>query len=156
MKRKYSETTCWGKWTIKKNKGIIYNITGVSIIIDMKYKYIDIKLISICYGSKFQDKKFPSLAMQSVCECGNMVFLGTVLWIFLHSTGHRWPAEEADILQPVTYPQDTSQQADLSLPELCVRNLNVLITADKRKQGVHWESLTLGSVSYHCSDWSAT
>lgn len=66
-----------------------------------------------------------------------MVFLGTGLRIFLHSTGHRWPAEKADILQPVTFPQDTSQQADLSLPELCVRNLNVLIATDKGKQGVH-------------------
>ncbi len=68
-----------------------------------------------------------------VSECGNVMFSGTSVWIFLHSSGHRWVAKGSDMLQPVTFPQDASQQVWLSLPELRERNFNVLIIADKEK-----------------------
>lgn len=68
-----------------------------------------------------------------VSECGNVMFSGTSVWIFLHSSGHRWLAKGSDMLQPVTFPQDASQQVWLSLPGLRERNFNVLIIADKEK-----------------------
>lgn len=96
----------------------------------------------VVYHKKMEKSGFPFWAAWWVCECGNMVFSGTSVWIFLHSPGHRWAAEGSDMLQPVTFPQDASQQVRLSLPGCCERNFNVLIIADKEKQGVHRKTLT--------------